>query len=96
MQFGNAVTADGLMASGQIGIFGPFPGQQDQTQAYGISETVNAPVAVGAAINGSDPFGAKFHAFGWTPVGGLEDLGLATGDPEHRPRDLRGRLDGGR
>jgi probable HAF family extracellular repeat protein len=36
-------------------------------------------VAVGAAIKGSDPFGPTFHAFRWTPSGGLQDLGLTTG-----------------
>ncbi len=36
-------------------------------------------MAVGAAIKGSDPFGPTFHAFRWTPSGGLVDLGLTTG-----------------
>ncbi len=84
MLYGNAVTADGSMVvggdnwwktSGQTGIFGPFPGNQDQTQAG----TVSAPVAVGAALKGSDANGATFHAFRWTPAGGLQDLGLTTG-----------------
>jgi probable HAF family extracellular repeat protein len=89
MLFANAVTSDGTMAaggdvwwnaSGQRGIFGPFPGNQDQTQAYGLAGTSRAPVAVGAALKGSGPFGATFHAFRWTPAGGLQDLGLTTGD----------------
>ena len=84
----SAITADGAMVaggdswwntSGQTGIFGPFPGEQDQTQAYGLSGTWQAPVAVGAAIKGSGPNGATFHAFRWTPPGGLQDLGLTTG-----------------
>src|SRR5581483_9500955 len=87
MLFANAVTSDGLMAvggdvwwnaSGQSGIFGPFPGNQDQTEAYGLAGTSQAPVAVGAALKGSGPFGATFHAFRWTPAGGLQDLGLTT------------------
>jgi probable HAF family extracellular repeat protein len=86
--YANAVTADGSMVvggdnwwktSGQTGIFGPFPGNQDQTQASGVSGTSQAPVAVGAALKGSDPNGATFHAFRWTPAGGLQDLGLTTG-----------------
>jgi probable HAF family extracellular repeat protein len=89
MLFAYAVTADGKMAaggdvwwttSGQSGIFGPFPGNQDQTQAYGLSGTSQAPVAVGAALKGSGPFGPTFHAFSWTPAGGLQDLGLTTGN----------------
>jgi probable HAF family extracellular repeat protein len=89
MLFANAVTPDGSMtvggdvwvtSSGQSGIFGPFPGEQDQTQALGVVGTAAAPVAVGAAIKGSGPFGATFHAFRWTPVGGLQDLGLTTGN----------------
>jgi probable HAF family extracellular repeat protein len=88
MDIAQAVTADGLMVaggdnwwktSGQTGIFGPFSGNQDQTAAFGLSGTVQAPVAVGAAIKGSDSFGPTFHAFRWTPTGGLEDLGLTTG-----------------
>ena len=88
MFFANAVTEDGSMivggddwvtTSGHTGIFGPFPGEQDQTQALGVTGTETAPVAVGAAINGSDAFGATFHAFRWTPSGGLQDLGLTTG-----------------
>jgi probable HAF family extracellular repeat protein len=84
----SAITADGKMVaggdnwwktSGQTGIFGPFPGEQDQTQAFGLSGTGQAPVAVGAAIKGSGGFGPTFHAFRWTPAGGLEDLGLTTG-----------------
>jgi probable HAF family extracellular repeat protein len=88
MLFANAVTGDGLLAaggavwttaSGRSGIFGPFPGNTDQTQAYGLAGTVRNPVAVGAAIKGSDAFGPAFHAFSWTPAGGLKDLGLTTG-----------------
>ena len=86
--FGSAVTADGNMVaggdnwwntSGQSGIFGPFPGNPDQTQAYGLTGTSQAPIAVGSALKGSDPNGATFHAFRWTPAGGLQDLGLTTG-----------------
>jgi probable HAF family extracellular repeat protein len=89
LNIANAVTPDGKMVaggdswwniSGQTGIFGPFPSEQDQTQAYGLSGTEQAPVAVGAAIKGSDDNGATFHAFRWTPSGGLEDLGVLTGD----------------
>jgi probable HAF family extracellular repeat protein len=88
MNIASAVTADGAMVaggdnwwktSGQTGIFGPFPGEPDQTAAFGLSGTVQAPVAVGAAIKGSDAFGPTFHAFRWMPSGGLEDLGLTTG-----------------
>jgi probable HAF family extracellular repeat protein len=88
MNIASAITADGAMVaggdnwqktSGQMGIFGPFPGQQDQTQAYGLSGTSQAPVAVGAAIKGADPFGPTFHAFRWTPAKGLQDLGLTNG-----------------
>jgi probable HAF family extracellular repeat protein len=88
MLYAIGITADGSMvvgqdnwwkASGQTGIFGPFPGNQDQTQANGVSGTSQAPVAVGSAIKGSNPFGPAFHAFRWTPTGGLEDLGLTTG-----------------
>jgi probable HAF family extracellular repeat protein len=84
-----ALIADGSMvaggdnwwnSSGQTGIFGPFPGNPDQTAAYGLSGTAQAPVAVGAAIKGSDASGATFHAFRWTPSSGLQDLGLTTGD----------------
>jgi probable HAF family extracellular repeat protein len=88
MNIASAVTADGLMVaggdnwwktSGQSGIFGPFHGEQDQTAAFGLSGTSLAPVGVGAAIKGSDSFGPTFHAFRWTPVTGLQDLGLTTG-----------------
>jgi probable HAF family extracellular repeat protein len=81
----DAITADGAMVagsdnwwktSGQTGIFGPFPSQQDQTAAFGLSGTAQSPVAVGAAINGSDAFGATFNAFRWTPAGGLQDIGV--------------------
>jgi probable HAF family extracellular repeat protein len=83
MIFANAVTADGRMVaggdhwwntSGQTGTFGPFPGQQDQTAAYGLS--ADGGVAVGAAINGADAFGPTFNAFLWTPAGGLQDIGV--------------------
>lgn len=89
MLYASAVTADGAMAaggdvwwstSGQTGTFGPFPGNPDQTQAYGLAGTIQAPVAVGAALKGSGMFGPTFHAFRWTPAAGLEDLGLTTGD----------------
>jgi probable HAF family extracellular repeat protein len=88
MLYANGLTPDGSMVvgqddwwktSGQTGIFGPFPGNQDQTQASGVSGTSQAPVAVGAALKGSDPNGATLHAFRWTPTGGLQDLGLTTG-----------------
>lgn len=88
LQFGNAVTADGEMIAGgdvwctitgEIGKFGPFAGNPDQTEAFGLEGTLQAPVAVGAALKGSDGNGATFHAFLWTPAGGLEDLGLTTG-----------------
>jgi probable HAF family extracellular repeat protein len=86
--FGSAVIADGTMVaggdfwwntSGAIGKFGPFPGNQDQTQTYGLAGTSAAPIAVGAALKGSDLNGATFHAFRWTPASGLQDLGLTTG-----------------
>jgi len=54
-----------------------FPASRTKPKGTG---TVNAPVAVGAAINGSDPFGATFHAFRWTPVGGLGGLGACDRD----------------
>ena len=88
MNIASAITADGAMVaggdnwwktSGQTGIFGPFPGEQDQTSAFGLSGTAQAPVAVGAAIKGSNAFGPAFHAFRWTPAGGLQDLGVTTG-----------------
>jgi probable HAF family extracellular repeat protein len=88
MGIASAITADGTMVaggdqwwktSGQTGTFGPFPGEQNQTQAYGLSGTGESPVAVGAAIKGSDDNGATFHAFSWTPAGGLRDLGVTTG-----------------
>ncbi len=88
LQFGNAVTSDGNMvaggdvwwkASGQTGKFGPFSGNQDQTQAFGLTGTGSATMAVGAALKGSDNNGATLHAFTWTPAGGLQDLGLTTG-----------------
>jgi probable HAF family extracellular repeat protein len=88
MLYANGITADGSMVvgqdnwwktSGQTGIFGPIQGNQDQTQASGVSGTSQAPVAVGAALKGSDPNGATLHAFRWTPAGGLQDLGLTTG-----------------
>lgn len=86
--YGNGVTGDGTMVagednwwktSGKVGKFGPFPGNQDQTQALGLTGTGQAPIAVGAALKGSDANGATFHAFRWTPSGGLQDLGLTTG-----------------
>ena len=86
--YGNGVTGDGAMVvgednwwktSGEVGKFGPFPGNQDQTQALGLTGTGQAPIAVGAALKGSDANGATFHAFRWTPSGGLQDLGLTTG-----------------
>jgi probable HAF family extracellular repeat protein len=85
MNIAAAITADGTMAagsdnwwktSGQTGMFGPFPGQQDQTAAFGLSGTAQSPVAVGATINGSDMFGATFNAFRWTPAGGLQNIGV--------------------
>jgi probable HAF family extracellular repeat protein len=88
MNIASAITGDGAMVaggdnwwktSGQTGIFGPFPGEQDQTAAFGLSGTAQAPVAVGAAIKGSNAFGPASHAFRWTPAGGLEDLGVTTG-----------------
>jgi probable HAF family extracellular repeat protein len=88
MNIASAITGDGAMVaggdnwwntSGQAGIFGPFAGNQDQTSAFGLSGTAQAPVAVGAAIKGSGGNGATFHAFRWTPAGGLQDLGLTTG-----------------
>src|SRR5579859_130740 len=88
MQFGNAVTSDGAMVaggdnwwkiSGQTGKFGPFAGNPDQTQAFGLTGTGLGPIAVGAALKGSDNNGATDHAFRWTPATGLEDLGLTTG-----------------
>jgi probable HAF family extracellular repeat protein len=88
MNIATAITGDGNMVAGgdnwwkiggQTGIFGPFAGNQDQTQAYGLAGTGKAPIAVGAAIKGSDVNGAAFHAFRWTPSGGLEDLGVTTG-----------------
>ena len=78
------MSADGSMVaggdnwwktSGQTGIFGPFPGQQDQTQAFGLSP--DGQVAVGGAIKGSDPFGPTFHAFRWTAKTGMQDLRTA-------------------
>ncbi len=87
MLIASAVTGDGTMVaggdswwnSGKTGIFGPFAGNQDQTQAYGLAGTGKAPIAVGAALKGSDSNGATFHAFLWTPSTGLQDLGLTTG-----------------
>jgi probable HAF family extracellular repeat protein len=65
--------------SGQTGTFGPFPGFQDQTEAYGLAGTAAAPVAVGGAIKGSSAFGPVDHAFLWTPATGLQDLGVLSG-----------------
>jgi probable HAF family extracellular repeat protein len=86
--FGSAVTADGNMVAGgdswwkttgKVGRFGPFPGNPDQTQAFGLAGTSAVPIAVGAALKGSDANGGTFHAFRWTQSGGLQDLGLTTG-----------------
>lgn len=86
--FGSAVTGDGNMvaggdnwwrASGATGKFGPFPGNPDQTQAFGLAGTGSNPVAVGGAFKGTDRDGSTYHAFRWTPSSGLEDLGLTTG-----------------
>jgi probable HAF family extracellular repeat protein len=83
-----AVTPDGGMVAGgdnwwkttgQTGTFGPFPGFQDQTEAQGLAGTAQAPVAVGGAVKGSNAFGSTDHAFLWTPVTGLQDLGLLPG-----------------
>jgi probable HAF family extracellular repeat protein len=88
MNIASAITADGKMVaggdnwwmtSGQSGIFGPFPGEQDQTEAFGLAGTAENPVAVGAAIKGSGAQGATYHAFRWTPAGGLRDLGVGIG-----------------
>jgi probable HAF family extracellular repeat protein len=87
MLIATAVTGDGTMVaggdswwnSGKTGIFGPFAGNQDQTQAYGLAGSGKAPIAVGAAIKGSDVNGPAFHAFLWTPGAGLADLGVTTG-----------------
>jgi probable HAF family extracellular repeat protein len=87
MLIATAVTGDGTMVaggdswwnSGKTGIFGPFAGNQDQTQAYGLAGTGKAPIAVGAAIKGSDVNGPAFHAFLWTPSAGLKDLGVTSG-----------------
>ena len=86
--YGSGVTADGNMVVGQdnwwkisgtVGKFGPFPGNPDQTQAFGVTGTGQAPIAVGGALKGSDNNGGTFHAFRWTPLAGLQDLGLTTG-----------------
>jgi probable HAF family extracellular repeat protein len=87
MLIATAVTGDGTMVaggdswwnSGKTGIFGPFAGNQDQTQAYGLAGTGKAPIAVGAAIKGSDVNGPAFHAFLWTPSAGMQDLGVTSG-----------------
>ena len=88
MNIASAITADGKMVaggdnwwmtSGQAGIFGPFPGEQDQTEAFGLSGTAESAVAVGAAIKGSGAQGATYHAFRWTLAGGLQDLGVGDG-----------------
>jgi probable HAF family extracellular repeat protein len=88
MLIASAVTRDGNMvaggdswwnASGATGIFGPFAGNQDQTQALGLAGTGVAPIAVGAAFKGSDNNGPTDHAFRWTPKTGLQDLGVTTG-----------------
>ncbi len=86
--FGSAVTGDGNMvaggdiwwnSTGETGKFGPFPGNPDQTQAFGLAGTASNPVAVGGALKGTDGGGPTYHAFLWTPSSGLEDLGLTTG-----------------
>ena len=46
----------------------------------GLSGPAQAPVAVGAALKGSDARRPPFHAFRWTPSTGPQDLGLTTGD----------------
>ena len=83
-----AVTPDGQMVAGgdnwwkttgQTGTFGPFPGFQDQTEAYGLAGTAQAPVAVGGAVKGANAFGPVDHAFRWTPAAGLQDLGVLPG-----------------
>jgi probable HAF family extracellular repeat protein len=83
-----AVTPDGGLVAGgdswwtttgQTGTFGPFPGFQDQTEAYGLAGTARAPVAVGGAIKGSNAFGPVDHAFLLTPGTGLQDLGVLSG-----------------
>jgi probable HAF family extracellular repeat protein len=88
MLIASAVTRDGNMvaggdswwnAFGATGIFGPFAGNQDQTQALGLAGTGLAPIAVGAAFKGSDNNGPTDHAFRWTPGTGLQDLGVTTG-----------------
>ena len=88
MNIAAAVTPDGQMVAGgdnwwkttgQTGTFGPFPGFQDQTEAYGLAGTAQAPVAVGGAIKGSTASGPADHAFRWTPATGLQDLGLLPG-----------------
>jgi len=84
----SAVTPDGGMVAGgdswwkttgQTGTFGPFPGFQDQTEAYGLAGTAQAPVAVGGAVKGANAFGPVDHAFRWTPATGLQDLGVLPG-----------------
>lgn len=81
-----AVSADGSMAagmnvwwktSGEMGTFGFFPGSNN-TSTLGLS--ADGQVAVGAAIHGAGRFGPTHHAFRWTPLGGLQDLGVTTGD----------------
>ena len=85
MNIAQAITADGSMVagagmwwktSGQTGTFGAFPGQPNQTEAFGLAGTAAAPEAVGAAINGADAFGPTFNAFWWTSDTGLHDIGV--------------------
>src|SRR5216683_5640830 len=64
---------------GRPGFSAPFPASKIKPQHFGLSGTAQAPVAVGAAIKGSNAFGPAFHAFRWTPAGGLQDLGVTTG-----------------
>jgi hypothetical protein len=62
------------MSSGQTGIFGPFPGEQDQTQALGVTGTAKA-VAVGAAIRVPTPMARPSMPSGGRLLAGLQDLG---------------------
>ncbi len=59
----------------------PSGARGKQKQVYPPADAAASPdaVAVGAALKGSDANGATFHAFRWTPTGGLQDLGLTTG-----------------
>jgi hypothetical protein len=72
MLFANAVTPDrSVVVGGDVWWntslqIGPFSGNQDQTQAFGVIGTANSPVAVGAALKGSDANGRPA-----TPSAGL-------------------------